>query len=96
VAAGASAFTRNAVSGASITARPRRIASGPTDRAHAALGQITEAGGGLVEAISEVTSGRTAHGRFLYSATVELFEEFGFTRVRQAGKHAWIVSCRLQ
>jgi GNAT superfamily N-acetyltransferase len=56
-----------------------------------ALDQIARAGGGLVEAIPEVTTGRTAHGRFLYSATVELFEQFDFSRVRQVGKHAWIV-----
>src|SRR5712691_3203793 len=49
-------------------------------------------GGGLVEAISEVTASREAQGRFLFSATVELFEQNGFTRVRQVGKHAWIVS----
>lgn len=29
--------------------------------------------------------------RLLYSATVELFEDFGFSRRRQVGKHAWIV-----
>jgi GNAT superfamily N-acetyltransferase len=57
-----------------------------------ALDQIARAGGGLVEAISEVTDGREAPGRFLFSATVELLEEHGFTRVRQVGKHAWIVS----
>lgn len=57
-----------------------------------ALEQIALAGGGLVEAISEVTAGRQAHGRFLFSATVELFEDHGFTRGRQVGKHAWIVS----
>jgi GNAT superfamily N-acetyltransferase len=57
-----------------------------------ALDQIAEHGGGLVEAISEVTVGRAAQGRFLFSATVELFEQHGFTRVRQVGKHAWIVS----
>ena len=57
-----------------------------------ALDQIAEAGGGLVEAIPEVTAGREAPGRFLFSATVELFEEHGFTRGRQVGKHAWIVS----
>jgi hypothetical protein len=39
-----------------------------------------------------VTTGREAPGRFLFSATVELFERFGFTRGRQVGKHAWIVS----
>ncbi len=49
-------------------------------------------GGGLVEAIPEVTAGRQAPGRFLFSATVELFEEYGFTRVRQVGKHAWILT----
>jgi len=57
-----------------------------------ALDQIAHLGGGLVEAISEVTAGREAQGRFLFSATVELFDENGFTRVRQVGKHAWIVS----
>ncbi len=56
------------------------------------LGQIAAAGGGLVEAISETTADREAQGRFLFSATVELFEEFGFLRGRQVGKHAWIVS----
>jgi len=57
-----------------------------------ALNQIAHAGGGLVEAVSEATAGREAPGRFLFSATVELFEDCGFTRVRQVGKHAWIVS----
>jgi GNAT superfamily N-acetyltransferase len=57
-----------------------------------ALDQIAEAGGGLVEAISEVTVGREAPGRFLFSATVELFEQYGFSRGRQVGKHAWILS----
>lgn len=57
-----------------------------------ALDQIARLGGGLVEAISEVTAGREAQGRFLFSATVELFEDNDFTRVRQVGKHAWIVS----
>ncbi|MGH8981048.1 MAG: GNAT family N-acetyltransferase [Acidimicrobiales bacterium] len=56
-----------------------------------ALAQIATAGGGLVEAISEATAGREAQGRFLFSATAELFEDVGFSRVRQVGKHAWIV-----
>jgi hypothetical protein len=46
----------------------------------------------LVEAISEVTAGRDAQGRFLFSTTVELLEQYGFIRVRQVGKHAWIMS----
>jgi GNAT superfamily N-acetyltransferase len=57
-----------------------------------ALEQIAELGGGHVEAISEVTTGRQAPGRFLFSATVELFEQYGFTRGRQLGKHAYLVS----
>ena len=57
-----------------------------------ALDQIAQAGGGLVEAISEVTSGREAAGRFLFSATVELFEQYGFTRGRRVGTYACIVS----
>lgn len=57
-----------------------------------ALELIRQSGGGVVEAISEVTSGREAQGRFLFSGTVELLEEFGFKRVRQVGKHAWIMN----
>jgi GNAT superfamily N-acetyltransferase len=57
-----------------------------------ALAQIAAAGGGRTEAISETTADRQAQGRFLFSATVELFEQYGFTRHRQVGKHAWIVS----
>jgi GNAT superfamily N-acetyltransferase len=57
-----------------------------------ALAQIAAEGGGLVEAISETTAGREAQGRFLFSGTVELFEQHGFTRGRQVGKHAWVVS----
>jgi GNAT superfamily N-acetyltransferase len=57
-----------------------------------ALKQIAANGGGLVEAISEVTEARQAQGRFLFSGTVELLEDFGFRRVRQVGKRAWIVS----
>jgi ribosomal protein S18 acetylase RimI-like enzyme len=57
-----------------------------------AVAQIAAAGGGRVEAISETVSGREAQGRFLFSATVELFEDLGFDRVRQVGKHAWIVN----
>jgi hypothetical protein len=60
-----------------------------SDRAHAWCSTATAPYRG---GISEVTTGREAPGRFLFSATVELFEEHGFTRVRQVGKHAWTVS----
>ncbi len=61
-----------------------------------ALVQIAERGGGFVEAIPEVTVGREAQGRFLFSTTVELFEQYGFSRVRQVGKHAWIVTKHIE
>ena len=61
-----------------------------------AVDLIAKAGGGLVEAIPEMTDGRDAPGRFLFSATLELFEDLGFARVRQVGKHAWIVSRRIE
>jgi GNAT superfamily N-acetyltransferase len=57
-----------------------------------ALAQISAAGGGLVEAISETTAGRQAQNRFLFTATAELLEQHGFSRVRQVGKHAWIMN----
>jgi GNAT superfamily N-acetyltransferase len=60
-----------------------------------ALAQIAAAGGGLVEAVSETTLGREAQGRFLFSATAELFEQHSFQRGRQVGKHAWILSRRI-
>ncbi|MEQ7011054.1 hypothetical protein ABN028_33230 [Actinopolymorpha sp. B17G11] len=47
---------------------------------------------GRIEAVSQVVAGRTVSGHWLASATVELFEQNGFERVRQVGKHAWIVS----
>lgn len=56
-----------------------------------ALTFIEREGGGTVEAIPEVTAGRVAHGRFLFVASVELFEDHGFQRVRQLGKWAWLV-----
>jgi ribosomal protein S18 acetylase RimI-like enzyme len=57
-----------------------------------ALDQIAAAGGGTVEAIAEVTDGRQAQGRFLFSTTVELLEQLGFDRDRQVGKHAWVLT----
>ncbi|WP_371174141.1 GNAT family N-acetyltransferase [Buchananella felis] len=53
---------------------------------------IAQAGGGVVEAISDTTAGRNAQSRFLFTATVELLEDLGFKRIRQVGKHAWILT----
>ncbi|HEX6659571.1 MAG TPA: hypothetical protein VF065_15880 [Ilumatobacter sp.] len=52
--------------------------------------------GPLIEAIREVTAGREAHGRFLLSATVELFEDHGFTRRHQVGRHARVVDTMIE
>ncbi|OYV65910.1 MAG: hypothetical protein B7X07_01255 [Actinobacteria bacterium 21-64-8] len=57
-----------------------------------AIAQIILSGGGRIEAVAETTVGRQAQDRFLFCATVELFEDLGFTRDRQVGKHAWVVS----
>lgn len=55
-----------------------------------AVDLIAEAGGGRVEAVSQAADGRRSVP-YIFSATVELFEENGFHRVRQVGKHSWIV-----
>lgn len=61
-----------------------------------AVDLIARVGGGLVEGIAEVTAGRVAQDRFLFSATAELFEEHGFVRDRQVGRHAWVLSRRVE
>ena len=60
-----------------------------------ALELIGSNGGGTCEAITEDTTGREVPGRFLFSASLGLFERYGFTRERQVGKHAWIVRARI-
>jgi GNAT superfamily N-acetyltransferase len=57
-----------------------------------ALTLIADLGGGLVECVTEDTAGRTAQGSFLFTGTLGLFEEHGFQRVGQVGKHAWLVT----
>lgn len=60
-----------------------------------ALDLVREAGGGTVEAISEVTDGRTAQSRFLLTGTVEMLEDLGFERGPQVGKHAVVMTTRV-
>jgi hypothetical protein len=60
-----------------------------------ALDQIGQLGGGLVESYPEDTAGRQVSGSFLHNATVTLFERHGFERVRQLGKHHWVMSRRI-
>lgn len=55
-----------------------------------AVDLIAQAGGGRVEAVSQAADGRRSVP-YIFSATVELFEENGFERIRRVGKHSWIV-----
>jgi GNAT superfamily N-acetyltransferase len=57
-----------------------------------ALDQIARLGGGTVESYPEDVDGRRVSGSFLHNATLALFEEHGFERTRQIGKHRWVVS----
>ena len=41
---------------------------------------------------AKAPAGRQAPGRLPFSTTVEFFGQHGFSRGRQVGKHAWIVS----
>ncbi len=45
----------------------------------------------MVESYPEDAAGRKVSGSFLYNATVALFECHGFQRMRQIGKHHWVV-----
>jgi len=60
-----------------------------------AVDLIAHAGGGRVEAVSEAAEGRRSVP-FIFSATVELFEQNGFQRLRQVGKHSWIIGRIIQ
>ena len=78
----------------------RRIADGQTARESRSADHRPEArprvrARGRKEVVgvrAPSAAGRDAQGRFLFSPTVELFEQYGFTRGRRVGKHAWIVS----
>ena len=66
--------------------------SGVASRAlHGALEEIARLGGGTVESFPEDAAGRKVSGSFLYNATLAVFEAQGFERVRQLGKHHWVV-----
>lgn len=55
-----------------------------------AVDLIGQAGGGRIEAVSQASGGRRSVP-YLFSGTVELFEQNGFQRLRKVGKHSWIV-----
>jgi len=56
-----------------------------------ALAQIATLGGGIVESYPEDVSGRKVSSTFIHNATLALFEQYGFERVRQLGKNNWVV-----
>jgi GNAT superfamily N-acetyltransferase len=58
---------------------------------HGALEEIARLGGGTVESYPEDAAGRKVSGSFLYNSTLAVFEAQGFERVRQLGKHHWVV-----
>jgi GNAT superfamily N-acetyltransferase len=57
-----------------------------------ALNVIAQLGGGVVESYPEDTQGRKTSGAFLYNASLSIFENQGFERTRQLGKHHWVVT----
>ena len=61
-----------------------------------ALREIGRLGGGTVESYPEDVKGRSVSGSFLYNATVSLFEQQGFRRVRRLGKNHWVVTRRVR
>jgi GNAT superfamily N-acetyltransferase len=61
-----------------------------------ALEQIARLGGGVVESSPEDIAGRKVSNSFLYNATLAMFESAGFERVRQLGKHSWLVATMVE
>lgn len=57
-----------------------------------ALEEIGRLGGGTVESYPEDAEGRTVAGAFLHNGTLSMFENQGFSRTRQLGKHRWLVT----
>ncbi|MFZ1660589.1 MAG: GNAT family N-acetyltransferase [Paracoccaceae bacterium] len=56
-----------------------------------AMAEIFRLGGGVVEGYPEDVSGRKVSGSFLHGGTLAMFEAAGFGKVRQIGKHKWVV-----
>lgn len=57
-----------------------------------ALEEIARQGGGLVESYPEDSAGRQVSSAFLYNGAASMFEEHGFERSRQVGKHHWVLA----
>lgn len=62
----------------------------------AALADIEQAGGGLVEAYPEQVDGRAPQrGAYFHTGPEDLFTEFGFERDRRIAKWRWVMRRRL-
>ncbi|WP_460527797.1 GNAT family N-acetyltransferase [Flindersiella endophytica] len=62
-----------------------------------ALAAIKAAGGGLVEAYPEQTEGRgPQQGSYLHTGPTDLFEAYGFERVRKIAKWRWVMRLHVQ
>jgi GNAT superfamily N-acetyltransferase len=62
----------------------------------AALAEIKEVGGGLVEAYPEQVEGREPQrGAYLHTGSENLFEELGFARDRKIAKWRWVMRRRV-
>ena len=63
----------------------------------AALAEIKEAGGGLVEAYPEQVEGREPQrGAYFHTGPENLFAEFGFERDRRIAKWRWVMHRHVQ
>ena len=60
-----------------------------------ALQEISRLGGGTVDSYPEDVADRTVSASFLYNSRLGMFEGQGFKRVRQLGKHHWVVAKRV-
>jgi len=58
----------------------------------AALSQIAQLGGGVVESYPEDVEGRKVSESFLHNSRLAMFEGQGFERTRRLGKNYWVVS----
>jgi GNAT superfamily N-acetyltransferase len=74
-----------------FAAKSHRRSGVATAALRGALEEIGRLGGGTVESYPEDATGRKVSGSFLYNATLAVFESQGFERVRQLGKHHWVV-----
>ena len=57
-----------------------------------AIAQIKQLGGGRIEGYPDNTEGRKASPAFLFNGALSTFEQLGFKRSRQIGKHKWVVT----